>query len=124
MKSEELSELCYMNAELVHFRAHPPLQRSSSGTARSFALFGDTTGEVDQRGLPIRRNWAQEYRGTAMVVYGHTPVLAPEWQNNTINIDTGCVFGGKLTALRYPERELISVPATQVYAIPSAFSAF
>ena len=46
-----------------------------------------------------------------MVVYGHTPVPEPEWLNRTINIDTGCVFGGKLTALRYPERELVSVPA-------------
>ncbi len=58
----------------------------------------------------MRYNWAAEYRGSAMVVYGHTPVPEPEWLNRTINIDTGCVFGGKLTALRYPERELVSVP--------------
>jgi protein phosphatase len=51
-----------------------------------------------------------------MVVYGHTPVPQPEWLNRTINIDTGCVFGGKLTALRYPEKELVSVPAKQTYA--------
>jgi protein phosphatase len=51
-----------------------------------------------------------------MVVYGHTPVFEPQWLNRTINIDTGCVFGGRLTALRYPERELVSVPARQVYA--------
>ena len=61
--------------------------------------------------LPVRDNWAAEYRGRAMVVYGHTPVPEPEWLNRTINIDTGCVFGGKLTALRYPEKELVSVPA-------------
>src|SRR5439155_1870363 len=36
----------------------------------------------------------------------------------TINIDTGCVFGGKLTALRYPEKELVSVPARQTYYEP------
>lgn len=45
-----------------------------------------------------------------------TPVPEPEWLNRTINIDTGCVFGGKLTALRYPERELVSVLAKQTYA--------
>ena len=53
-----------------------------------------------------------------MVVYGHTPVPEAEWLNRTINIDTGCVFGGSLTALRYPEKELVSVPAKQTYADP------
>ena len=54
-----------------------------------------------------------------MVVYGHTPVPEPEWLNRTINIDTGCVFGGKLTALRYPEREFVSVPAARTYCEPA-----
>ena len=78
---------------------------------RDFALFGETTGETDEFGLPVRYNWAAEYRGRASVVYGHTPVPEPEWLNRTINIDTGCVFGGRLTALRWPEKELVSVPA-------------
>jgi hypothetical protein len=73
----------------------------ASGRVRSFAMFGDTTGETDEYGLPVRYPWAQEYRGRAMVVYGHTPTVEPEWVNNTICLDTGCVFGGKLTALRY-----------------------
>ncbi len=78
---------------------------------RSFALYGETTGETDEYGLPVRYPWAEDYRGDAMVVYGHTPVPAAEWVNNTLCVDTGCVFGGSLTALRYPERELVSVPA-------------
>ena len=86
-------------------------QGRASGRVREFALYGETTGETDEFGLPVRHNWAAEYRGAAMVVYGHTPVPEPEWLNGTINVDTGCVFGGKLTALRYPERELISVPS-------------
>ena len=86
---------------------------------REFALYGETTGETDEFGLPVRYNWAAEYRGAARVVYGHTPVPEPEWLNRTINIDTGCVFGGKLTALRYPEMELVSVPAAQTYAEPA-----
>lgn len=87
----------------------------SNGKVRSFALYGDTTGEVDGFGSPVRRNWALEYRGEAAVVYGH--VAAPEVQqiNNTWCIDTGCCFGGRLTALRWPERELVSVPARQVW---------
>ena len=87
------------------------MQGRGSGKVRDFALYGETTGETDEFGLPVRYNWAAEYRGQAMVVYGHTPVPEPEWLNRTINIDTGCVFGGRLTALRYPEKELVSVPA-------------
>jgi protein phosphatase len=80
---------------------------------------GETTGETDEYGLPVRHNWAADYRGKASVVYGHTPVLHSEWLNNTICIDTGCVFGGKLTALRYPERELVSVQARRTYYEPT-----
>ena len=85
---------------------------------RSFALYGETTGEQDEFGLPVRGNWAAEYRGAARVVYGHTPVARAEWLNNTINIDTGCVFGGALTALRYPEQAQVSGPAEAQYADP------
>ncbi|MGI5179954.1 polynucleotide kinase-phosphatase [Dactylosporangium sp. CA-152071] len=90
----------------------------ASGRVRSFALYGDTTGETDEYGLPVRYPWAQEYQGAATVVYGHTPVPATEWVNNTICVDTGCVFGGALTALRYPSRELVSVPAVRAHYEP------
>jgi diadenosine tetraphosphatase ApaH/serine/threonine PP2A family protein phosphatase len=90
-----------------------------SHRVRDFALYGETTGEIDHMGLPIRLNWAMEYRGRAKVVYGHTTVPNPEWLHNTIDIDTGCVFGGRLTALRYPELELVSVPALRTYCEPS-----
>ncbi|MBM6403172.1 polynucleotide kinase-phosphatase [Phycicoccus sp. CSK15P-2] len=90
----------------------------TSGRVRSFALYGDTTGETDEYGLPVRYPWAREYRGQAVVVYGHTPVPTAEWVNNTICLDTGVVFGGSLTALRYPERELVSVPAQQQWYEP------
>ncbi len=96
--------------EAFHGEQHP--------AARAFALFGDTTGKLDAYGLPIRLNWAEHYRGKALIVYGHTPVPGPRWENNTVNIDTGCVFGGQLTCLRYPERETVSVPAGRQYATP------
>jgi len=103
--------------------AHAGLKAEYQGRAsrrvRDFALYGETTGETDEFGLPVRYPWAQEYRGSAMVVYGHTPVPEPEWLNRTINLDTGCVFGGRLTALRYPELELVTVPAVREYAIPA-----
>ena len=109
------------NGKLVvaHAGMKAELQGRASGRVREFALYGETTGETDAFGLPIRINWADEYRGDAMVVYGHTPVAESQWVNRTINIDTGCVFGGKLTALRYPEKELVSVPAHQTYYQPA-----
>jgi protein phosphatase len=91
----------------------------ASGRVRSFALYGDTTGETDEFGLPVRYPWAHDYRGRAMVLYGHTPTPDPEWVNNTLCLDTGCVFGGRLTALRYPEKELVSVPAERVWYEPA-----
>ncbi|HEY4939236.1 MAG TPA: polynucleotide kinase-phosphatase, partial [Actinomycetota bacterium] len=103
---------------VAHAGMRQEMQGRGSGRVRDFALYGETTGETDEFGLPIRYNWAAEYRGPARVVYGHTPVPEPEWLNGTINIDTGCVFGGRLTALRYPELELVSVPAARTYAVP------
>lgn len=103
---------------VAHAGLREDMQGRGSGAARSFCLYGETTGEIDEFGLPVRYDWAMEYRGKAMVVYGHTPVPEAEWLNNTIDIDTGCVFGGKLTALRYPERELVSVDAARVYVEP------
>ncbi len=103
---------------VAHAGMKQTMQGRGSRAVRDFALYGETTGETDEFGLPVRSNWAKEYRGRAMVIYGHTPVPAPEWLNNTLNIDTGCVFGGQLTALRYPEKELVSVPARRVYSEP------
>ena len=106
------------NLVVAHAGLKEPMQGRSSGRVRDFALFGETMGETDEFGLPVRYDWAAEYRGEAAVVYGHTPVPEAEWVNRTINIDTGCAFGGKLTALRYPEMELVSVPAARTYYEP------
>ncbi|MEU5512322.1 polynucleotide kinase-phosphatase [Streptomyces fungicidicus] len=91
----------------------------TSGRVRSHALYGETTGETDEFGLPVRYPWAEDYRGRAAVVYGHTPVPEATWLNNTICLDTGAVFGGRLTALRWPERELVDVPAERVWYEPA-----
>jgi hypothetical protein len=83
---------------------------------RSFCLYGETSGEQDEFGLPVRYHWAAEHRSSTAVIYGHTPVPGADWVNNTLCVDTGCCFGGKLTALRWPEREIVSVPAREAYA--------
>ncbi|WP_371612958.1 polynucleotide kinase-phosphatase [Streptomyces clavifer] len=90
----------------------------TSGRVRSHALYGDTTGETDEFGLPVRYPWAEDYRGRAAVVYGHTPVPTTSWVNNTLCLDTGAVFGGRMTALRWPEREIVDVPAEKVWYEP------
>jgi polynucleotide kinase-phosphatase len=102
----------------AHAGLKEEMQGRASGRVRDFTLYGETTGEMDELGLPVRADWAAGYRGAAHVVYGHTPVAEPQWLNRTINIDTGCVFGGRLTALRWPERELLSVAARQTYMGP------
>lgn len=104
------------NLVIAHAGLKERLHGSASAKARKFALTGQTTGKKDEYGLPVRYNWAADYRGRALVVFGHTPVPKPKWLNNTVNIDTGCVYGGHLTALRYPEREIVSVPARAVYS--------
>ena len=104
---------------VAHAGMKEEYQGRASARVRDFCLYGETTGETDEWGLPVRSNWAASYRGRATVVYGHTPVVEPAWLNRTINVDTGCVFGGKLTALRYPENELVSVPAARVYYEPA-----
>lgn len=112
-----VSHLVFDGGKLVV--AHAGLKEEyhgrASGRVRSFALYGDTTGETDEYGLPVRLPWAEDYRGKAMVVYGHVPTTRLEWVNNTICLDTGCVFGGELSALRYPERETVQVPARRTY---------
>jgi protein phosphatase len=116
-----VSHLVFDDGKLVV--AHAGLKESmhgrGSGAVREFALYGETTGETDEFGLPVRYNWAADYRGKALVVYGHTPVPEPLFLNNTVNIDTGCVFGGGLSALRYPEREIVSVKAHRTYYEPA-----
>ena len=113
-----VSHLVFDDGRLVvaHAGLKEEMQGRASGKVREFCLYGETTGETDEFGLPERIDWASEYRGRALVVYGHTPFMEPRWLNHTVNIDTGCAFGGRLTALRYPEREIVSVPARQQYA--------
>lgn len=115
-----VSHYVFNKGDLVvaHAGLREEMHGRASGAVRAFAMYGETTGEIDEFGLPVRYNWAKEYKGKAKIVYGHTPVPEPQWLNHTIDIDTGCVFGGKLTALRYPEMQLVSVPARKVYYEP------
>ena len=101
---------------VAHAGMRERMQGRVGKRVRDFALFGDVTGKYDEHGLPVRGDWAAGYHGRAFVVFGHTPVAEPVWKNDTVNIDTGCVYGGALTALRWPEREVVSVKAVKEYA--------
>jgi protein phosphatase len=116
-----VSHFVFDDGKLVvaHAGLKESMQGRGSGKVREFCLYGETTGERDEYGLPERLDWARDYRGKALVVYGHTPFAAPRWLNHTVNIDTGCCFGGALTALRYPALEAVSVPALETYAEPA-----
>lgn len=102
--------------------AHAGLRQEYIGRGsmrvRDFCLYGETTGEVDSYGLPVRLNWAADYRGRATIVYGHIAGKEVKSLNGTYCIDTGCVFGGSLTCFRYPEREIVSVRAKRQYFEP------
>lgn len=103
---------------VAHAGLKESMQGRGSAKVRDVAVHGENTGETDEFGN-VRYVWAADYRGSALVVYGHTPIAEPVWLNNTVNIDTGAVFGGSLTALRYPEREVVSVPARKMYYEPT-----
>ncbi len=103
---------------VAHAGIRADLIGKRSDDVRRFCLYGDTTGERDAYGLPVRLDWARDYTGEALIVYGHTPMREARLLGRTACIDTGCCFGGKLTALRYPELTLVSEPARKRYAEP------
>lgn len=121
----------YESAPLYHVIDHGRLVIAHAGIredyigknnskVKTFVLYGDITGKNNPDGTPVRRDWAKTYKGNVIIVYGHTPVKEPRILNNTYNIDTGAVFGGNLTALRYPEMEIVSVPSSMPL-IPEKF---
>ncbi|MCM3388149.1 polynucleotide kinase-phosphatase [Ureibacillus chungkukjangi] len=80
-----------------------------------FCRYGDNEG-LDETGKPIRKDWTIHHKTSTLIVWGHDPKLKPLVVNNTINIDQGVVFGGELTAFRYPEQEFVAVQAKQDYS--------
>lgn len=103
------------NLVVAHAGLKEKFHGRESGKIRDLAMYGETTGQLDAYGLPVRLDWSKDYKGTALVVYGHTPQANVRVVNNTVNIDTGCIFGGYLTAFRYPEKEIVQVKAKQTY---------
>ncbi len=112
-------ELIVVHAGLQEDMIGQPLSRRII----TFALYGEITGNFHSDGRPVRGNWARRYSGQPWIVYGHTPVASPYFCRHTVNIDTGCIFGGALSALRYPEMEICSIASKQPYQ-PGRFHQF
>lgn len=108
---------------IAHAGIREDLIGKNNSKVKTFVLYGDITGQTNPDGTPVRRDWAKSYNGKAYIVYGHTPVKEVRVINKTYNIDTGAVFGGKLSALRYPEMEIVSVPSSMPY-IAEKFRSF
>lgn len=116
-------EIPEVNAVIAHAGIKERYIGQSGKKVKSFVLYGDTTGEFHENGMPVRRDWAAHYEGDKWIIYGHTPVREPRFKNKTVNIDTGCVFGGALTAFRLPEEKLVMVPSKQE-EVPEKFRTF
>ncbi|QKY68621.1 bis(5'-nucleosyl)-tetraphosphatase PrpE [Lentibacillus sp. CBA3610] len=108
-------ELAEVNAIIAHAGIKESYIGRHDKKVKTFVLYGDISGRFDNEGRPIRRDWAQNYKGRQWIVYGHTPVREPRIVHKTINIDTGCVFGNTLTAFRLPEEKTVSVPSMQPF---------
>lgn len=94
-----------LKEEFQDFNASDPKR---TGKIKSLTIYGDITGRKLPDGKPERLDWALAYRGEKTVIYGHSIVEKAVWRNNTINIDTGCFETGILTAVRMPEKEIVS----------------
>lgn len=108
-------QLPEVNAVIAHAGIKEKFIGRYDKEVKSFVLYGDVTGEVDEDGRPIRKDWAQDYTGDQWIIYGHTPVLRPRIIHQTINIDTGCVFGNMLTTFSLPEEKVVSIPSKQPF---------
>ncbi len=115
--SSLVSHYCFDDLRLVvsHAGIKEEMQGKASRKVREFCLYGDVDGSLDSNGKPKRKDWTKNYRGNALVVYGHTVKTNIANVNNTLCIDTGCVYGGKLSAYKYPENKIVSIDALSTY---------
>ena len=93
---------------IAHGGVSEELIGKDNNKMKTFALYGDITGETHPDGKPVRLDWALDYQGDSYVIYGHTIVDECKWVNKTIDIDTGCFMTGRLTALLWPEKIIVS----------------
>jgi predicted phosphodiesterase len=110
--------------DVMRFIARWPLTASGDGFMVVHGGFDPREGlewQSDVQLTTMRRlrntdePWYEVYKDPRLVVYGHWAKPEPVVRRNSIGLDTGCVYGGSLTALVLPERRLVSVPARRAY---------
>ncbi|MEQ6388294.1 bis(5'-nucleosyl)-tetraphosphatase PrpE [Bacillaceae bacterium S4-13-58] len=116
-------QLPEVNAVVAHAGIKRDMIGKKGKRVETFVFYGDITGKTLPNGMPERLDWAEEDTGGDWIIYGHTPVREPRVIGKTMNIDTGCVFGGKLTAFQLPEENIVSVPSYQE-EVPEKFKTF
>lgn len=124
LKSFLSSQTCHFvldggNLVCSHAGLPEELHGQSSPLVNNFCLFGSPMGESDSDAAAANEKWVKSYRAKTLMVYGHFPKLNAVFKNNTIDLDTSCVFGGSLASLRYPEMEIVKVKAREAYTVTS-----
>lgn len=78
---------------------------------------------IDPLGQPAKRSrapespvWADYWKGPPYVIYGHTPRPKVYKTSCSLGIDTGCVYGGRLTAYDVEAKTILQVRARKAYA--------
>ncbi len=96
---------------IVHAGVRPgvPLRRQVSSDLTEMRTMG--ANPSSRRGVP----WFDVYRGRKIVIFGHWPAKAPRVARRALGLDTGCVYGGRLTAYIIELNQFVSVPARQPY---------
>lgn len=79
-----------------------------------YCRYGPVVG-VQRNGKPKRGDWTIHHHSPELIIWGHDPRPVALEVQRTINIDQGAVFGGDLTALRLPSKEIVQVES-QDYA--------
>lgn len=95
-------------------RPHIPLARQSSSDLTELRTLG--RDRASREGVP----WYEVYDGEQSVLFGHWPASQPRVAPRAIGLDTGCVYGNRLTAFIIETGEFISVPARAAYCAVAA----
>jgi diadenosine tetraphosphatase ApaH/serine/threonine PP2A family protein phosphatase len=99
---------------VVHAGVRPgvPLRQQMTSDLTEMRTMGANPSR--RKGIP----WYQIYRGRPIVLFGHWPAKVPRIAARAIGLDTGCVYGGRLTAYIIESKEFVSVAARRSYAGP------
>lgn len=103
------------NVVIVHggFLPNIPWREQGSQIITRIQVIAPDGQPAKRSEAPEGRPWADLWNGPELVFYGHTPRPLPVIRAKSIGLDTGCAYGGQLTACILPGRDLIQVESLQ-----------